>query len=64
MRFSHIVAVQLREQLEAQAKLGRDRSNLAFGSAKADIEQQYNEMETKLRAAREKMEVRANRQVH
>jgi hypothetical protein len=53
--------MQMREELEAQAKLGRDQSNLAFGSAQADIDQAYNEMATRLRASREQMEVCASR---
>jgi hypothetical protein len=51
-----VPSVQLRKQIEDAGRLNEERRNLAFGSAKADIDQQYNEMAEQLRASREKME--------
>lgn len=50
-------ALQIREELDNQAKLNEARRNLAFGNAQADINRQCDELEEELRESREELEV-------
>jgi hypothetical protein len=56
-RLNVSACVQLRKQLDDDMTLNEARRNLEFGSVRADIEQQFNEMDEILKKSRQNTEV-------